>query len=213
MMCAPAVRGAAEAAAARARCHAAAVALQHTPRRAQLAWHDLAAWPSWATTAADDAAALDALAWTVGVFWYAAAWQSCIDGPRLQHLSQRLGAAAFDALMGTEQPHPIDTPLPQGRDADDALTDCGREVLLAALPAPALRVVLREMLWPQSLPPVPAPAQAAAQKVVTQALHAHEPSHALHASEQSQALHANEQSQALRAKEQSQALHPKEQPA
>jgi hypothetical protein len=170
MMRAPVVQSAAAAAAARARCHAAAVALQHTPRRAQLAWHDLAAWPSWA--AADDADALDDLAWTVGVFWYGSAWQQCIDGARLQHLRQRLGAAPFDALMATSQPtQPVD-PLPQGSDADAALAPWGREVLLAALPAPALRVVLRERLWPQSLPPVPAPAQAAAQKAVERAVQA-----------------------------------------
>jgi hypothetical protein len=174
MMRAPAVRGAAEAAAARARCHAAAMALRHTPRRAQLAWHDLAAWPSWATAAADDAQALDDLAWTAGVFWHGGAWQWCIDGARLQHLRQRLGAAAFEALMATARPAEPAPALPQGRDADAALTQWGREVLLAALPAPALRVVLRERLWPQSLPPVPAPAQAAAQKAVEQALRSKE---------------------------------------
>ena len=174
MMRAPAVRGAAEAAAARARCHAAAVALQHTPRRAQLAWHDLAAWPSWATTAADDVQALDDLAWTAGVFWHGGTWQWCIDGAQLQHLRQRLGVAAFDTLMAIEPPSEPADPLPQGGDADAALTRWGREVLLAALPAPALRVVLRETLWPQSLPPVPAPAQAAARKAVEQALRAKE---------------------------------------
>jgi hypothetical protein len=174
MMRAPAVQGAAEAAAVRARCHAAAVALQHTPRRAQLAWHDLTAWPSWATTAADDADALDDLAWTAGVFWHGSAWQWCIDGAQLQHLRQRLGAAAFDALMAIEHSSEPTDPLPQGSDADDALTQWGREVLLAALPAPALRVVLRETLWLHSLPPVPAPGQAAAQKAVEQALRARE---------------------------------------
>jgi hypothetical protein len=174
MMRAPAVPGAAEAAAARARCHAAAVALRHTPRRAQLAWHDLAAWPSWASTAADDTEALDDLAWTAGVFWHGGAWQWCIDGAQLQHLRQRLGAAAFDALMAIEPSSEPNDPLPQGSDADDALTQWGREVLLAALPAPALRVVLRETLWPHSLPPVPAPAQARAQKAVEQAMRSRE---------------------------------------
>ncbi len=172
MMRAPVVQGAAEAAAARARCHAAAAALQHTPRRAQLSWQDLAAWPSWA--AADDADALDDLAWTAGVFWHGGAWQWCIDGAQLQHLRQRLGAAAFEVLMALERPADPTDRLPQGSDADAALTQWGREVLLAALPAPALRVVLRERLWPQSLPPVPAPALAAAQKAVTLALRAKE---------------------------------------
>jgi hypothetical protein len=172
MMRTPAVPGAADAAAVRARCHAAAVALQHTPRRAQLAWHDLAAWPSWA--AADDADALDELAWTTGVFWYGSAWQQCIDGARLQHLRQRLGAAPFDALMSVESTSQSDDPLPQGSHADAELMQWGREVLLAALPAPALRVVLRETLWPHSLPPVPSPAQAAAHLAVEQALRAQE---------------------------------------
>ena len=174
-MRAPAVQGAAPAAAARARCHAAALALQHTPRRAQLSWHDLAAWPSWATAHADDTDALDGLTWTAGVFWHGGAWQWCIDGARLQHLRQRLGAASFDALMAMPQPREANDPLPQGSEADAALTQWGREVLLAALPAPALRVVLRERLWPHSLPPVPAPAQARAQDAVEHALRSREP--------------------------------------
>jgi hypothetical protein len=172
MMRVPVVQGAAEAAAARTRCHAAAAALQHTPRRAQLSWHDLAAWPSWA--AAGDGHALDDLAWTAGVFWHGGAWQWCIDGAQLQHLRQRLGAAAFETLMAMERPAAPTEPLPQGRAADAELTQWGREVLLAALPAPALRVVLRERSWPQSLPPVPAPAQAAAQQAVALALRATE---------------------------------------
>jgi hypothetical protein len=171
----------ADAATQRARCAAAALALQQTPRRAQLGWQDLAAWPVWASTAADDASELDNLAWTVGVCWYGSAWQRCIDGAQLQRLHQRLGAKPFDALMSTQPPAQNDTPLelpPQGRDADTALTHWGREVMLAALPAPALRVVLREKLWPQSLPPVPAPPQAAAQAAVDQALRAVQPQEA-----------------------------------
>jgi hypothetical protein len=161
------------AAAQRASCHAAATALRHTPRRAQLAWQDLAAWPAWASTNDGDAGKLDNMAWTVGVVWYGSAWQRCIDGAQLQGLHQRLGAASFAALMATDTAAQNDAPPempPHGRDADAALTHWGREVMLAALPAPALRVVLREKLWPQSLPPVPAPPQAAAQTAVKQAL-------------------------------------------
>jgi hypothetical protein len=175
MMRAPSRPSTADAAAQRARCHAAAVALQHTPRRAQLSWQDLAAWPAWASMASDDTGAFDTLAWTVGVHWYGRAWQRCIDGAQLQKLRQRLGAASFDALMAAEgvaaDAQDGDAPShPQGRDADAAITQWGKEVLLAALPAPALRVVLRETLWPHTLPPVPAPAQTVAQKVVVQAL-------------------------------------------
>ncbi len=177
MMRARSLPSTADAAVQRARCHAAAVALQHTPRRAHLSWQDLAAWPAWASTASHDTGAFDALAWAVGVHWYGRAWQRCIDGAQLQMLRQRLGAASFDALMAAQgvaadaqdddaQPHSY----PQGHDADAALTQWGMEVLLAALPAPALRVVLRETLWPHTLPPVPGPAQAVAKKVVERAL-------------------------------------------
>jgi hypothetical protein len=158
------------AAALRARCKAAAASLAREPRRAQLTWQDLQAWPAWAEHAERDPEVLEQLAWRAGVQWHACAWRRCIDGARLKALRERLGAEAFDALMRQETPDEDESAAASPMSlSDERLIALGREVMLAALPAPALRVVLRERFWPNTLPAVPAPSQARAEAAVRSA--------------------------------------------
>jgi hypothetical protein len=147
-------------AALRARRAAAAQALAPLPRRAQLGWDDLAAWPAWA--ALDDEA-LQKLAWRCGAWLHAGAWQRCIAGPLLQKLRAELGPAAFERLLQT----PGDGELPA---ADGVLTADGLEALFASVPSPLLRVVLRERFAPATLPPLPALDAARARQAVSAAL-------------------------------------------
>lgn len=139
---------------------AAARALGDDPRRAQLDWQDLVAWPDWADGDADaDAATREALALRCGARTQAAALNRCIDGATLQRLRDLLGADAAAALLaptpspaaGVEGPE-----LPRAPALQAWLLAQGAEVMLSAVPSPALRVALRERLWPQTLPPLPA---------------------------------------------------------
>lgn len=144
----------------RARRAAAAQALADLPRRSQVGWDDLTAWPSWA--ALDDAA-LRSLAWRCGAWLHAGAWQRCIAGALLQRLRAELGTAAFERLLQTQG----DAELP----ADDAaLTADGLEALFASVPSPLLRVVLRERFAPATLPLLPALDAARARQAVAAAL-------------------------------------------
>jgi hypothetical protein len=147
-------------AALRARRASAAQNLAGLARRSQVGWDDLAAWPAWA--ALDDDA-LHKLAWRCGAWLHAGAWQRCIAGPLLQKLRAELGPAAFERLLQT----PGEAELPA---ADAALSADGLEALLASVPSPLLRVVLRERLAPSTLPPLPALDAARARQAVNAAL-------------------------------------------
>ena len=157
---------------ARPRRQAAALALASDPRRAQLGWDDLAAWPDWAALEPD---ALHALQRDCGLWLHTADWQRCICGARLKQVQHRLGDAAFAWLMALPQASCIPanaTPvsvLPDPAHLDAWLLDEGREVLLASVGSASLRVVLRERLWPRSLPPLPARDTARAQQALVTA--------------------------------------------
>lgn len=141
----------------RARRAAAARALADAPRRAQLGWADLSAWPAWA-----DRPEAEREAWLlqVGAWALAPALRQCIDGRVLQQLAALLGAEAAARLLqaGDEA---VDTPPATGRELTAAtlpalLAQAGREAALAAVPSPVLRLLLREAFWPDTLAPVPA---------------------------------------------------------
>lgn len=142
----------------------AARALAADPRRAQLGWDDLAAWPEWAALEPD---ARRAFAQRVGAWWHAGAIRRSIDGARLKRVRQLLGDAAFTRLMAGSDPEPA--PLPEG-ELDAALAAAGLEVLLASVGSPLLRLLLRERCAPQTLPPMPALDAARARKAVVEAL-------------------------------------------
>ena len=154
----------------RARRAAAARALQDHPRRAQLTWDDLAAWPDWA--ALDDEARA-ALALRTGAWWHAGTWQHCINGTLLRALQAALGPVGFARLLaapGDAAQAPAaantaaedtaaatalrDAPAPPEEAA--ALAQTGLEALLASVASPLLRMVLRERFAPATLPPLPA---------------------------------------------------------
>ena len=59
--------------------------------------------------------------------------------------------------------------LPDAADLDQWLLDEGREVLLASVGSAVLRVLLRERLWPRSLPPLPARDSARARQALVSA--------------------------------------------
>ena len=157
---------------ARSRRQAAARALATDPRRAQLGWDDLGAWPDWAGLAPD---ALCALQRNSAIWLHAADWQRCICGARLQQVQLHLGNSAFAWLMASPQaggapatglPAPG---LPDAAELDQWLLDEGREVLLASVGSAVLRVLLRERLWPRSLPPLPARDSARARQALVSA--------------------------------------------
>ena len=167
----------AQAADARARRLGAARALAADPRRAQLGWDDLGAWPDWAALEPD---ALHALQRQSGIWLHAADWQRCISGALLKQVQHRLGEAAFAWLMAA--PPADDAPiaalpatalpttaLPDAAGLDAWLLAEGREVLLASVDSGVLRVLLRERLWPQSLPPLPARDTARARRALVAA--------------------------------------------
>ncbi len=157
---------------ARPRRQAAARVLADDPRRAQLGWDDLAAWPDWAALEPD---ALHALQRDCGLWLHTADWQRCICGARLKQVQHLLGDAAFAWLMALPQAScmpatamPVGA-LPDAANLDAWLLDEGREVLLASVGSAPLRVVLRERRWPRSLPPLPARDTARAQQALVTA--------------------------------------------
>lgn len=140
---------------------AAALALAGTPRRAQLGWDDLAAWPAWAGWPADRR---DRLLSAAGAWYLAPVLRQCIDGRVLQALAGMLGQAEADRLLQSDGSGEPDGPWPDLSPAmlADRLAHTGREVLLAAVASPALRLVLREAFWPDTRAPLPALDTAAA---------------------------------------------------
>ncbi|MFN7725964.1 MAG: hypothetical protein ACK5QH_12930 [Rubrivivax sp.] len=132
----------------RQRRQAAARALQQHPRRAQLSWADLAAWPAWASL---PVAEQRQLALRCGAWRHAAAWRRCISGALLQQLPLLLGGPASARLLSPAQPAPgPDTAasLPPADSVADWLLAEGQAVLLASVPSPLLRLLLRETLAP-----------------------------------------------------------------
>ena len=143
----------------------AARALADDPRRAQLGWDDLAAWPEWAAL---DAGARDALAARAGAWLHAGALQRCINGPVLQQAQGLLGLETFQRLMAT--PQVASSELPAAPELASWLQAQGLEALLASVPSPVLRVLLRERHSPHSLPPLPALDGVRARHAVAEAL-------------------------------------------
>lgn len=171
-------------AAARRQARAAAAAfLAHTPRRAQLGWDDLAAWPAWAGWPTEQRERLQQAA---GAWYAAGALRQCIDGRVLQRLAGLLGEAEADRLLqadaGGEAPAVLPNVAPSFAPnvlpnlapalLADQLGHTGREVLLAAVASPALRLVLREAFWPATRAPLPALDTAAAGAALQAALQA-----------------------------------------
>ena len=141
----------------RARRAAAARALADAPRRAQLGWADLSAWPTWAD---QPEAARQAWLLQVGAWAQAPALRQCIDGRVLQQLAVLIGAQAAARLLQAGD-EPSATSPTHGRELTAAtlpalLAEAGREAALAAVPSPVLRLVLREAFWPDTLAPLPA---------------------------------------------------------
>ncbi|MFN6997878.1 MAG: tripartite tricarboxylate transporter substrate-binding protein, partial [Aquincola tertiaricarbonis] len=132
-----------------------------TPRRAQLGWDVLAAWPAWAGWPADRR---DRLLSAAGAWYLAPVLRQCIDGRVLQALAGMLGQAEADRLLQSDGGGEPDGPWPDLSPAmlADRLAHTGREVLLAAVASPALRLVLREAFWPDTRAPLPALDTAAA---------------------------------------------------
>lgn len=141
----------------------AARALAADPRRAQLGWDDLAAWPDWAALAPD---ARRALAQRAGAWLHAGAIRRSIDGAQLKAVRRLLGDAAFTRLMAGSEP--AQGPLPDG-ELEAWLADQGHEALLASVASPLLRLLLRERVAPRTLPPIPALDTARARKAVAEA--------------------------------------------
>jgi hypothetical protein len=155
----------------RARRGAAARWLAASPRRAELAWADLAAWPGWADLPPDR---LQQLAFAAGAWAHADTVRRCIDGRVLKHLRSRLGESALRSLMQPPEEPQAAMPLLLG-DLDAALLDTllpaiGRDWLLASVASPLLREALREQLWPAAGPALRAINGAAAASVVALAL-------------------------------------------
>ena len=167
----------------------AARALVVHERRAQLGWDDLAAWPDWADAfvpagTGDGAApppAVADLATHVGAVWHAAALRRCIHGPTLKRLQAVLGDSTFKALIearggdGLDGLNGADTPaadpaaLPAADRLHTWLQAQGADVMLAAVPAPLLRLALRERWWPKSLQALPSPDTAGAARALARA--------------------------------------------
>jgi YOP proteins translocation protein K (YscK) len=167
----------------------AAGALAQHARRGQLAWADLAAWPDWAVgldaaAQADAPAAVQALATRVGAVWHAEALHRCIHGATLKRLQQVLGEDTLQLLCkahttatgrenhqrGSEGPEDAQASvLPPADQIESWLQAQGAEVMLAALPSPLLRLLLRDRLWPKTLAQLPAAEMAAAARAVQRA--------------------------------------------
>lgn len=157
---------------ARARRAAAARVLADAPRRAQLGWSDLSAWPAWAQL---PAAERDTWLCAVGAWFHAAALRQCIDGRVLQQLQALIGSSEATRLLqagddagASAAPHAppwTATTLPA------LLAQAGREAALAAVPSPVLRLMLREAFWPDTLAPLPAIDTATAVGAVAAAGH------------------------------------------
>jgi hypothetical protein len=160
----------------------AARALATHARRGQLSWDDLAAWPDWAewvewadqtdgVANANGAAAVAALATVVGAVWHAAALRRCIHGATLKRLQQALGDDSLQLLCSANMAADggeVAT-LPPADEVQAWLQAQGAEVMLAALPSPLLRLVLRERLWPQAVAPLPTPEVVAAARALQRA--------------------------------------------
>jgi hypothetical protein len=146
-------------AALRQRRSRAAAALAEHPRRAQLGWDDLAAWPSWADAAceAPGTGISPALPLRVGALWHAGALRRCIVGATLKRVQQNLGDGVMQAVLASADDGADTATLPAPEHIESWLQAQGAEVMLAALPSPLLRLALRERLWPQVLPQVPTP--------------------------------------------------------
>jgi hypothetical protein len=144
---------------------AAAVCAMHE-RRAQLGWDDLAAWPDWA----DESGAAPALAARVGAVWHAAALRRCIHGATLQRAQRSLGEEALRSIMGGDSSAASTAPLPDADHIEAWLQAQGAEVMLAAVPSPLLRLVLRDRHWPQTLPQLSSPDAATAAQALQTAL-------------------------------------------
>lgn len=140
------------------RSHAAAALAEH-PRRAQLGWDDLAAWPPWADAACQAAGTgvSPALLMRVGALWHAGALRRCIVGATLKRVQQSLGEGVMQDVLASANDGAEVSPLPAPEQIESWLQAQGAEVMLAALPSPLLRLALRERLWPQALPQLPAP--------------------------------------------------------
>jgi len=142
----------------------AAMVLRDDERRAQVGWHDLAAWPDWAAL---DLPALETLARRCGAWRHAGAWRRCISGPLLQALQAQVGERCVQQVMAS-----TDGPAGALPDADALpgwLREQGLEVLFASVASPLLRVMLRERLAPGSLPSMPAFDGASAQRLLAEA--------------------------------------------
>jgi hypothetical protein len=155
----------------RQRRQSAARALQQHPRRGQLSWADLAAWPAWAGL---PAAEQQQLALRCGAWRHAAAWRRCISGALLQQLSLLVGGPASTRLLSPAQPAPAPdttTALPPADGVADWLLAEGQAVLLASVPSPLLRLLLRETLAPAATSPWLGPTLEAtlAQRVLAEA--------------------------------------------
>jgi hypothetical protein len=169
----------ARASALRQRRSRAAQALATHERRGQFGWDDLAAWPDWADSAdwadsthsADGTTAVHALATRVGAVWQAHAVRHCIHGVTLKRLQQVLGEDTVQALCRADMHANQDDiiALPPADQIEAWLQAQGAEVMLAALPSPLLRLVLRERLWPHALPRLSPPDMAAAARTVQRA--------------------------------------------
>lgn len=143
---------------------AAAHALAQHPRRAQLGWDDLAAWPDWAGLAPG---AQHALACRCGAWLHAGALRRSLSGPLLQRVRALVGDAAFARLM--TGPDEAGAPLPAAEEAEAWLAHEGFEALVASVPSPPLRMLLRERLLPGLPPPLPALDDARARQAVAEA--------------------------------------------
>ncbi len=169
----------------RQRRNLAAQALAQHERRGQLAWADLAAWPDWAVgldaaARGDLPASVQGLASRVGAVWHAHALRHCIHGATLKRLQLVLGEdclqllrKADTAVGGRDKPRAGQdhgdaevSVLPPADHIETWLQAEGAEVMLAALPSPLLRLVLRERLWPKTLAQLPPADMAAAARAV-----------------------------------------------
>ena len=173
----------------RARRTRAANALQTTPLRSQLQWHEFDDWPAWADMPAPQR---DKVLWLVGAWAEAASLRRCLDGAVMQRLADVLGHAELarllvvDSLETSEQAVGVVATSSALRTAwsvpilDAVLPNTGREYVLSALTSPALRAALRTLFWPSTSSPEIATQTSHAAQVVRNALQLL-PADALHA--------------------------------
>ncbi len=121
----------------------------------RLAWASLRQWPAWAVAAQPPGAWQRAL----GACWHAAELQQCIDGARLNALSDDLGPQTLQAVLQLDANLPAGAAparrLPtSGSAADwrDALAADGRTVALASLADAPLRTAVAAVLGWQEVP-------------------------------------------------------------